>query len=83
MILALSRCTSLLLGQRCSPQVRLNDLEVWEELLGLLVLDTGVDDHIITWNPVDGSGHFVLVARLQRIHNSQHLSCIAPSRGRV
>ncbi|KAA8576395.1 hypothetical protein EYC84_006525 [Monilinia fructicola] len=53
-------CRCLLLWQRCESKIWLNNAEVWEKGLGLLVLDTGVNNHIITWNPVDRSSDAVL-----------------------
>lgn len=46
---------------------------VGEEGLGLLITDTGVNDDISTFLPVDGSGDTVLVAELQRVDNSEDL----------
>lgn len=43
----------LLLGERSKSEVGLNDAEVWEQGLSLVVLDRGVDDDIVTRNPVD------------------------------
>ena len=51
-VYATLRSSSLLLGQRCEPQVGLDDAEVWEELLGLVVVDGGVDNDVVTWDPV-------------------------------
>lgn len=46
--------SSLLLWERSESQIRLNNSEVREEGLGLLVLNTGVDNDIVTGYPVDG-----------------------------
>ena len=51
------RSSGLLLGQRCEPQVGLDDAEVWEELLGLVVVDRGVDNDVVTWDPVTKSAY--------------------------
>lgn len=75
--------SGLLLGQRGEPQVRLDDTEVWEELLGLLILDGGVHNHIVTGDPVDGSGNLVLVAGLEGVDDAQNFGRIAASRGWV
>lgn len=48
--------SSLLLGKRSEAEVWLDDAEVREELLGELVADAGVNNNIITGDPVDGSG---------------------------
>lgn len=36
-----------------------------------------------TWNPIDRGGHFVRVARLQRVHHTQHLGSVATGRSRI
>lgn len=74
---------SLLLGQGSEAQVRLDDAEVGEQLLGLLILDRGVDNHVVAGDPVDGGGDLVLVARLQRVNDTQDLGRVAARRGRV
>jgi hypothetical protein len=61
---ALNSRTCLFLWKRGETQVWLYDAEVRENFLGLVVLDRGVDNHIITWYPVDGSSDAVLVASL-------------------
>lgn len=43
--------SSLGLGQRSEAEVRLDDAELREQGLGLLVLDTGVNNDIITGDP--------------------------------
>lgn len=48
------RSSGLLLGQGCEPQVRLDDAEVREKLLGLVVVDSGVNNDIITRDPTRG-----------------------------
>lgn len=72
--------TSLFLRKGCNSEIWLDDLEVREHLLGLVVLDTGVDNHVITRDPVDGSSDFVLVAGLQGVHDAKNLSSIATGR---
>jgi hypothetical protein len=74
---------SLLLGQWGEPQVRLDDAEVGEQLLGLLILDRGVDNDVVTRNPVDWSGDLVLVAGLQRVDDAQDLGAVAAGGGWV
>jgi hypothetical protein len=74
---------SLLLGQWGEPQVRLDNAEVGEQLLGLLVLDRGVDNDVVARNPVDWSGDLVLITGLQRIDDAQDLGAVAAGRGRV
>ena len=71
--------TCLLLGERGEAKVRLDNLEVWEELLGQLVVHAGVDNHVVTGHPVDRGGDPVLVARLQRVNNTEHLGRVAAS----
>lgn len=75
--------SGLLLGQRSETKVRLDDAEVGEELLGLLVADAGVDDDIVTGNPVDGGGDLVLVTSLERVDDAEDLGGVATSGGRV
>ena len=36
-----------------------------------------------TWDPIDRGSHFVLVARLQRVHHTQHLGRVATRRSRI
>jgi hypothetical protein len=45
----------LVLGKGSESEVGLDDAEVGEEGLGLVVLDGGVDNDIVTGNPVDGA----------------------------
>jgi hypothetical protein len=73
----------LLLGQRGEAQVGLDDAELGEELLGLLVLDGGVDDDVVAGDPVDGGGDLVLVAGLERVDDAQDLGRVAAGGGRV
>lgn len=58
------RSRGLLLWQRGESEVWLDDVDLWEELLGLWGLDAWVNDNIITWHPVDWGGDTVLVASL-------------------
>ena len=55
---------NLLRRQRSKAKVRLDGTEVGEQGLGLLALDGGVDNNIITGDPVDRGGDLVLVAGL-------------------
>lgn len=48
-LLLLDRSTRLLLGQGCSSEIWLDDLEVGEERLGLIILHAGVHDNIIAY----------------------------------
>jgi hypothetical protein len=73
----------LLLGQGSESEVWLDDPEVGEQLLGLLVLDRRVDDHVVARHPVDGRRHPVLVAGLQRVEDAQHLGGVAAGGSRV
>lgn len=57
----------LLLWQRSEAEVWLDDVDLWEQLLGLWGLDAWVDDDIVTWDPVDWGGDLVLVASLYGI----------------
>lgn len=54
-----------------------------EQSLSLLVLDAGVDNNIVTRNPVDGGGDTVLVASLEGVDDAEDLSGVAASGGRV
>jgi hypothetical protein len=69
----------LLLWQRCESKIWLDDAEVGEQSLGLLVLDTGVDNDIVTRDPVDRSSDAMLVTGLERIDNTKNLSCVSAS----
>lgn len=71
----------LLLGERREAQIRLDNLEVGEELLGQLVVDRRVHDDVVARHPVDGRRDAVLVARLERVDHAQHLGRVA-ARGR-
>jgi hypothetical protein len=82
LFVTLSR-SGLLLGKRREPKVWLDDPELWEELLSLLVLHTRVDDDVVTWNPVNGSCDAVLVARLQRVEDTEDLGGVAAGGGGV
>ena len=75
--------SSLVLGQGSEAQVGLDDAEVGEELLGLLVLDAGGDDDVVTRDPVDRGGDLVLVAGLERVEDAQDLGRVAARRRRV
>jgi len=54
-----------------------------EEGLGLLVVDGGVDDDIVTLLPVDGRRDTVLVTNLERVDNPQDFVKVATSGGRI
>lgn len=51
----------LLLWERSEAQVWLHDAELGEQGLGLVVGDGGVDDDVVSGDPVDGGGDAVLV----------------------
>lgn len=73
----------LLLWQRGRSKIWLDDLEFGEKGLGQFVADAGVDDNIITWDPVDWSGDAVLVTGLEGIENSEDFGGVAAGRGWV
>lgn len=52
----------LLLWERGEAQVWLHDAELREQGLGLVVGDGGVDNNVVSGDPVDGGGDAVLVA---------------------
>lgn len=58
-------CTNLLLWQGSESQVRLDNPEVREQLLGQFIVDRRVNNHIFARHPVNGSSDPVLVASLQ------------------
>ena len=69
----------LLLGQRSESEVWLDDTEIREQCLSLLVLDAGVDNHIITGDPVDWGGDTVLIAGLEGVDDTKDLGGVAAS----
>jgi len=42
-----------------------------------------MDNHIITWNPIDRCSHFVLITSLQRINYPENFGGITAGRGGV
>jgi hypothetical protein len=74
---------NLLLGQRRKAKIGLDNTVLREQRLGLLGVDAGVHDHIITGDPVDGGGDAVLVAGLERVDNPQNLGGVAAGGGGV
>jgi len=74
---------SLFLLEWGEAEVWLDYAEVREQLLGLLVLDTGVDDNIITRDPVDGCSDSVLVTSLKRVDDSEDLGRVTTGRSRI
>lgn len=74
---------NLSLGERSEAQVRLDDAEAREQLLGLLVADGGSDNDIVSGHPVDGGGDAVLVTSLERVDDAENLGGVAAGRGRV
>lgn len=79
----LLRSRSLLLWQRSEAKVWLHNLNLGEQLLGLRGLDAWVDDHIITWHPVDWGGDLVLVTGLERVEHAEDLGSVAAGRSWV
>lgn len=75
--------SSRLLRSRSEAEVRLDGAEVREETSGLLALDGGVNDNIITGDPVDGGGDLVLVTELEGVDNTEDLGAVAAGGGRV
>jgi len=78
-IIRLKSRGGLLLWQRGKSEVWLNDTEFGEQGLGLLVLDAGVDNHIITRDPVDWGGDTMLVAGLEGVNDTENLGGVAAS----
>lgn len=76
-------CGSLLLWQRGESEVWLDNTELREQSLGLLVLDAGMDNNIVTRNPVDGGGDTVLIASLKGVDDAEDLGSVTASGGRV
>jgi hypothetical protein len=74
---------NLLLGERGESEVRLDDAELGEQGLGLLVLDGGVDNDVLTGDPVDRGGDAVLVTGLEGVDDAEDLSGVAAGGGRV
>jgi hypothetical protein len=73
----------LLLRQRSESEVWLDNPEVGEEGLGLLVLDAGVHNHVISGDPVDRGGDAVLVAGLEGVDHAENLGGVAAGGGGV
>jgi hypothetical protein len=69
--------------QSSVSEVRLDDAEVGEQLLGLGLLDAVGDNDILTGLPVDGGGNLVLVTELQGVDDAQNLGGVAAGGGRV
>jgi hypothetical protein len=78
-----SRNRSLLLRQWSDSEVGFDRLELRKKLLGLVVCHARVDNDIVTRHLVDGSSDSVLVASLQRVHDSQNLRRVSADRRRV
>lgn len=75
--------SSLLGRERGEAEVRLDDAEVGEQLLGLLVGDRRGDNDIVAGDPVDGGGDAVLVAGLEGVDDAEDLGGVAAGGGRV
>jgi len=82
-IIPLNSGRSLVLWQRGISEVWLNDAELGEQGLGLLVLDAGVHNDIVTRDPVDRGGDAVLVTGLERVYDTENLGGVAASGGGV
>lgn len=63
--------------------LRLDNANVTELLLGVLSGHGGRDDDIITGQPVDGGGDTVLVGGLEGVNNTEYLSSVTASGGGV
>jgi hypothetical protein len=73
----------LLLWQRSESKIWLDDAELGEQGLGLVILDAGVDDNIISRDPVDWGGDTVLVASLEGVDDTENFGGVAASGGWV
>lgn len=73
----------LLLLQGGVSEVRLDNADITELLLGVLSGDGGRDDDVITGQPVDGSGDTVLVGGLESINDTEDLGGVTASGGGV
>ena len=71
------RSIERILRQWCIPQVRLDNSKLGEQGLCLLVLDTWVDNDILTRIPVDRRGYAMFVGSLEGVNDAEELSCIA------
>jgi len=54
------------------PQIRQDGLVIREELLGLVVRDSVIDNDVFARFPVDGGGDLVFVAKLQGIYSAKN-----------
>jgi hypothetical protein len=63
--------------------LRLDDADIAELLLGILSGHGRRDDDIITRQPVDGSGNTLLVGELESVDDTEDLSGVTAGRGRV
>lgn len=63
--------------------LRLDNADITELLLGVLSGDGGRDDDVITGQPVDGSGDTVLVGGLESINDTEDLGGVTASGGGV
>lgn len=80
---SLNSSRGLLLWQRGESQIRLHNPEVREQSLSLLILDAWVDNHIVSWDPVDGGGDAVLIASLEGVDDTEDLGGVAAGGGGV
>jgi len=74
---------SLLLWQRSESEIWLDNSELREQGLGLIVLDTRMDNHIVARDPVDWGGNTMLVACLKGVDNTENLGGVTAGRSRV
>jgi len=81
--LNLNGSRGFLLWKRGESEIRLDNADVWEDLLGILSLEGWVDNDIVTWNPVDWGGDAVLVTSLQAVDNTEDLGGVSASGGWV
>lgn len=73
----------LLLRKWREAEIWLDNAQVGEDFLGLVRLDGWVNNHVVTWDPVDRGCDLVLVAGLERVEDAEDLGRVATGRGRV
>jgi len=77
--LNLDSSRSLLFWQRGKSEIWLDNAELREQCLCLIVLHAGVDNDIISRDPVDWCGDTVLVASLKGVNNTKDFGSVAAS----
>jgi hypothetical protein len=75
--------SGLVLGQRSEPEIRLDNLQLWPDVLCILSLHARMNNDVLAGHPINRGRHLELVTSLQRVHHAQHLGGVASSRGRV